>query len=205
MSERNEDVLKMIEQLKARLDDLENDVRNFEGDLPDMAKRIDHLDDKVYLLELEIESRGKTAQGEAGTANAATAQAGQNGAVQGVASSAAAGEGANAASAQAEAPKADQSAQPAAATADASASSSTASANGANAAATNAASGDDEDDEEETMHILTPEAKAKIGETVGDLAEIGKSGMETLADLNEALGDIAAPFKSLKKFGRRRF
>ncbi len=203
MSERNEDVLKMIEQLKARLDDLENDVRNFEGDLPDMAKRIDHLDDKVYLLELEIESRSKTAQGEAGAANAATAQAAQNGAVQGVASSAAAGEGANAASAQA--PKADQSAQPAAATADASASSSTASANGANAAATNAASGDDEDDEEETMHILTPEAKAKIGETVGDLAEIGKSGMETLADLNEALGDIAAPFKSLKKFGRRRF
>ena len=203
MSERNEDVLKMIEQLKARLDDLENDVRNFEGDLPDMAKRIDHLDDKVYLLELEIESRSKTAQGEAGTANAATARAGQNGAAQGVPSSAAADEGANAASAQA--PKADQSAQPAAATADASASSSTASANGANAAATNAASGDDEDDEEETMHILTPEAKAKIGETVGDLAEIGKSGMETLADLNEALGDIAAPFKSLKKFGRRRF
>lgn len=187
MSERNEDVLGMIAQLKARLLDLENDVCAFEGELPDMARRIDHIDDKVYLLELEIESRAQAARGDA----------------QAVEKGVAAQDAASAAG-QSEDAKRDRGAQaPETLANEAARPSKSASTDGASSNA--ASSEDDSEHQDDTMHILTPEAKAKIGETVGDLAEIGKSGMETLADLNEALGDITAPFKSLKKFGRRRF
>ena len=75
MVERNEDVLKMIAQLQARLLDLENDVRAFDGDLPDMAKRLDHIDDRIYLFEREIESRAASAAAAAAPAPAAAAPA----------------------------------------------------------------------------------------------------------------------------------
>ena len=54
------------------------------------------------------------------------------------------------------------------------------------------------------MNILTPEAKEAIGETVGDLREIGRTGLETITELNEAFADIAGPFKSFTRMGRRR-
>ena len=61
MAERNQDVLDMIAQLHARLTDLENDVRACEADLPGMAKRLDRIDDRIYLLETEVASRADAA------------------------------------------------------------------------------------------------------------------------------------------------
>ena len=61
MVERNEDVLAMIAQLRARLQDLEDDVRAFDGDLPGMATRLDRIDDRIYLLETEVASRASAA------------------------------------------------------------------------------------------------------------------------------------------------
>lgn len=158
MAERNEDVLKMIAQLQARLVDLEADVRAFEGDLPDMAKRLDHVDDRIYLLEVEIESRA--AQAAAGPGQPAPAP----NAAAGSPAASAGGEG------------------------------------NEDAAAPEGSDGSDDG----RINILTPEAKEKLGETVGDLREIGRTGAETLSELNEAFSDITAPFKSFMK-PRRRF
>ena len=69
MAERNEDVLAMIAQLRARLQDLEDDVRAFDGDLPGMATRLDRIDDRIYLLETEVASRA-SASAETPAANA---------------------------------------------------------------------------------------------------------------------------------------
>ncbi len=73
MAEKNQDVLDMIAQLHARLTDLENDVRACDAELPGMAKRLDRIDDRIYLLETEVESRADAAAagGEAPAAPAA--------------------------------------------------------------------------------------------------------------------------------------
>ncbi|MDO4400232.1 MAG: hypothetical protein Q4D27_04710 [Coriobacteriia bacterium] len=88
MAERNQDVLDMIAQLRARLMDLEEDVRAFDGDLPGMATRLDRIDDRIYLLETEVASRSDAAaketeapqpQGEEKVPQAATEQAAEKG------------------------------------------------------------------------------------------------------------------------------
>ena len=75
MAELNQDVLDMIEQIRARLVDLEDDVRACNAELPGMATRLDRIDDRIYLLETEVESRAAAASGEgeaAAPADAAT-------------------------------------------------------------------------------------------------------------------------------------
>jgi hypothetical protein len=156
MAERNQDVLDMIAQIRARLTDLEEDVRGCEAELPGMATRLDRIDDRIYLLETEVASRAQAA---------------------------AAGERADEADGADDAPVTDA---PAAAEAPAA-----------------RESKDEADDDGEGMSILTPEAKEKLGETVGDLREIGRTGFETLTEINEAIADITSPFKAFTKMGRR--
>ena len=62
MAEKNQDVLDMIEQIRARLLDLEEDVRACEAELPGMATRLDRIDDRIYLLESEVASRSDAAR-----------------------------------------------------------------------------------------------------------------------------------------------
>ena len=151
MSELNQDVLAMIEQIRARLVDLEEDVRACNVELPGMAKRLDRIDDRVYLLETEVASRVEAAErGEEPSEDS-------------------------------KAPATEDSRKLKAADDDA-----------------------DADGEGGGMNILTPEAKEAIGETVGDLREIGRTGLETITELNEAFSDITGPFKSFTKMGRRR-
>lgn len=149
MAERNQAVLDMIGTLRARLADLEQDVRAYEGDLSYLVEKLDRIDDRVYLLETEIEGRDPAALGDAPARE--TEAAGADGARD----------------------------VPADAT-------------------------DAEDADENGMNILTPEAKAKIGEAVGDMREIGREAAETFSSLNEAFSDITAPFKGFGKPGRRR-
>jgi cell pole-organizing protein PopZ len=151
MAERNQDVLDMIAQIRARLTDLEEDVRGCEAELPGMATRLDRIDDRIYLLETEVASRAQAA---------------------------AAGEQAEEADGADDAPTTDD----------------------APAASESKAASDGDD---EGMNILTPEAKEKLGETVGDLREIGRTGFETLTEINEAIADITSPFKAFTKMGRR--
>ena len=76
MAELNQDVLDMIEQVRARLVDLADDVRACGVELPGMATRLDRIDDRVYLLEQEVASRAAAPAGqeEAAPADAVPAE-----------------------------------------------------------------------------------------------------------------------------------
>ena len=51
----NEDVLKMIDTLHARLDDVRTAVETLDHEAPEYIVKLDKVDDKLYLLQCEIE------------------------------------------------------------------------------------------------------------------------------------------------------
>ena len=53
----NEDVYKMIDTLHARLDDVRAAVDTLKGEAPEYAKRLDKVDDSLYLIQRDIEKR----------------------------------------------------------------------------------------------------------------------------------------------------
>ena len=53
----NEDVYKMIDTLHARLDDVRAAVDTLQGEAPEYAKRLDKVDDSLYLIQRDIEKR----------------------------------------------------------------------------------------------------------------------------------------------------
>lgn len=52
----NEDVLDMIDTLHARLDDVRAAVEALHGEATGYAKRLDRLDDSLYLIQRELEA-----------------------------------------------------------------------------------------------------------------------------------------------------
>ena len=56
----NEDIYQMIDTLHARLDDVRAAVDSLESDAPGFAKRLDKLDDSLYLLQLDLEKHAKS-------------------------------------------------------------------------------------------------------------------------------------------------
>lgn len=56
----NESVLDMIDKLHIRLDDLAEVVREVPFELNGYDKRLDKLDDQVYLMEVELEKKLKS-------------------------------------------------------------------------------------------------------------------------------------------------
>ena len=50
----------MIDTLHARLDDVRAAVDSLESDAPGFAKRLDKLDDSLYLLQLDLEKHAKS-------------------------------------------------------------------------------------------------------------------------------------------------
>lgn len=57
----NEDIYQMIDTLHARLDDVRAAVDSLDSDAPGYAKRLDKLDDSLYLLQLDIEKHAESA------------------------------------------------------------------------------------------------------------------------------------------------
>lgn len=57
----NESVVAMIDKLHARLDDLAEVVKEIPFELNDYDKRLDKIDDQVYLIEVELEKKLKSA------------------------------------------------------------------------------------------------------------------------------------------------
>ena len=55
----NEDIYQMIDTLHARLDDVRAAVDSLESDAPGYAKRLDKLDDSLYLLQLDLEKHSE--------------------------------------------------------------------------------------------------------------------------------------------------
>lgn len=60
----NEDIYQMIDTLHARLDDVRAAVDSLESDAPGYAKRLDKLDDSLYLLQLDLEKHSESPQQE---------------------------------------------------------------------------------------------------------------------------------------------
>lgn len=60
----NEDVYKMIDTLHARLDDVRGAVESLNCEAAGYAKKLDKIDDKLYLLQCEIEKLAESAPGE---------------------------------------------------------------------------------------------------------------------------------------------
>lgn len=56
----NEDIYQMIDTLHTRLDDVRAAVDSLESDAPGYAKRLDKLDDSLYLLQLDLEKHGES-------------------------------------------------------------------------------------------------------------------------------------------------
>lgn len=56
----NEDIYQMIDTLHARLDDVRAAVDSLELDAPGYAKRLDKLDDSLYLLQLDLEKHSES-------------------------------------------------------------------------------------------------------------------------------------------------
>lgn len=57
----NEDIYQMIDTLHARLDDVRAAVDSLDSDAPGYAKRLDKLDDSLYLLQLDLEKHAEFA------------------------------------------------------------------------------------------------------------------------------------------------
>ena len=56
----NEDIYQMIDTLHARLNDVRAAVDSLESDALGFAKRLDKLDDSLYLLQLDLEKHAKS-------------------------------------------------------------------------------------------------------------------------------------------------
>ncbi len=56
----NEDIYQMIDTLHARLDDVRAAVDSLDSDAPGYAKRMDKLDDSLYLLQLDLEKHAES-------------------------------------------------------------------------------------------------------------------------------------------------
>lgn len=57
----NEDIYQMIDTLHARLDDVRAAVDSLDSDALGYAKRLDKLDDSLYLLQLDLEKHAESA------------------------------------------------------------------------------------------------------------------------------------------------
>ena len=56
----NEDIYQLIDTLHARLDDVRAAVDSLDSDAPGYAKRLDKLDDSLYLLQLDLEKHAES-------------------------------------------------------------------------------------------------------------------------------------------------
>lgn len=56
----NEDIYQMIDTLHVRLDDVRAAVDSLDSDAPGYAKRLDKIDDSLYLLQLDLEKHAES-------------------------------------------------------------------------------------------------------------------------------------------------
>lgn len=76
MEAEKAEVLRMIQQIRDRLDDVEESLESYTGDLDGYAKRLDRIDDRLFEIEEEFEAVPET-DGDA--PQAATGASGESG------------------------------------------------------------------------------------------------------------------------------
>lgn len=63
MSAEKSEVARMIQQIRDRLDDVEESLEAYQGDLTGYAERLDRIDDRLFEIEEEFEQLGDAADG----------------------------------------------------------------------------------------------------------------------------------------------
>ncbi|MGI6591231.1 MAG: hypothetical protein ACOX1O_06475 [Eggerthellaceae bacterium] len=216
----------MLSQVRARLIDLEEAIDSCPGDLTGYDKRLDRIDDRIYLLEVEIEKRAAAIKaGEAvpppnqTKTQAAATQAGNTAAsVADKAMDAASKAASTAATAVTSFTSAfssslneEQSAQPAPAQqGQGNAPSPEPEGTSDPEGDPNAASSDAPTSSTKTVeNDATSKRNEQMRSTVRDLNVIYQEGRETLDDLSSAISDIREPFdkisNTIPRRGRRRW
>ena len=160
----NESVLAMIDKLHARLDDLAQVVREIPFELSGYDKKLDKIDDQVYLIEVELEKKlagSVPLKPLSGERSAEFDEAALTGASQ--ASTEKATSAATAAPAESQAPKKESS---------------------------ESTGEDDNEDDKETEGFLSESAKETLAGATRTLNSIYKDGKEVVGEFSEAFSDI---------------
>lgn len=63
MSAEKSEVARMIQQIRDRLDDVEESLEAYEGDLTGYAERLDRIDDRLFEIEEEFEQLNEPEEG----------------------------------------------------------------------------------------------------------------------------------------------
>ncbi len=176
----NQDVLDMIGRLHARLDDVMAVVNQCDMELEGYAKRLDKIDDQIYLVQVELEKRLKRAHPETASEDAAGA---------GAAGAGTTGEGAAGA---------DQ----AATLADSVQAGDDNAHKGEVVGAEDTAEG--KGDADSKRQIITDDMKENFGEATRALGAIYRDGREAVSELTDAMSDIKSSFDIKGKGPRRR-
>lgn len=171
----NQDVLDMIGRLHARLDDVTAVVNQCDMELEGYAKRLDKIDDQIYLVQVELEKRLKRAHPEKASEDAAGAGTTGEGAAD-----------ADQAATHADSVQAgDDNAH-----------------KGEVVAAEDTAEG--KGDADSKRQIITDDMKENFGEATRALGAIYRDGREAVSELTDAMSDIKASFDIKGKGPRRR-
>lgn len=171
----NQDVLDMIGRLHARLDDVTAVVNQCDMELEGYAKRLDKIDDQIYLVQVELEKRLKRAHPETASEDAAGESAAGAGAAD-----------ADQAATHADSVQAgDDNAH-----------------KGEVVAAEDTAEG--KGDADSKRQIITDDMKENFGEATRALGAIYRDGREAVSELTDAMSDIKSSFDIKGKGPRRR-
>lgn len=184
----NQDVLDMISRLHARLDDVTAVVNQCDMELEGYAKRLDKIDDQIYLVQVELEKRLKLAHPETVSDNSASSED-----FAGAVTTGAGMAGAGAADTdQVEALHGD--------------SAHTGDSNDCkgDSLATEGASEKSKGDSDTKRQIITDDMKENFGEATRALGAIYRDGREAISELTDAMSDIKGTFDIKGKGSRRR-
>lgn len=172
----NEPVVNMIDKLHARLDDLAEVVNQIPFELNGYDKKLDRIDDQVYLIEVELEKKLNSAvpltpvnaqQSEAFDAAASESDAGADKKGANAASGGADGEG------------------------------------GTHAQAEGVEHKKEDAEEGKQEGFLTDSAKETIAGATKTLNSLYKDGKEVVGEFSEAFGDIKEVFGKKSIFKKR--
>lgn len=173
----NEDVYKMINTLHARLDDVRGAVDKLSGEAPEYVGKLDKIDDKLYLLQCEIEKVAAQAQQDSG--NSEDEQK----------------------TSSSEAPSADSSNAATNETNEAQAVESKNDSEKSNKAATSSAEATDEaDGSDKKKEIFTDDMKENLADAGRAIGNIYRDGKEVITELSGTMGDL----KDIFSFGKKR-
>ena len=168
----NQDALAMVEKLAARLEDVKEVIEECPCEMEDLAKRLDRIDDQLYLAMVDIETEGEKfrAQKEKSESKVVPLKV---------------DEGAD----EFDASLADEETQASVKT------------NGTKGAADSSSEKSDSN-EEDHKSFLSDEMKENMKEGARTLNGIYKDGKEVVSELSDAMADIKSVFDIKSKFKR---